>query len=147
MNTTVISSVLARWPLPRVLILLLAGAFVGLMTDIRIEHVDAVHEHSVAWVPIIYCAFMTVASLIACVYWTALTRRVMIALFLLAFVVGGMGFYLHNHGKLKKVIANSMNAWIDPNMNHSDAPPQLAPLAFAGLGMIGILASLKQFNK
>jgi hypothetical protein len=39
-----------------------------------------------------------------------------------------------------------MAAWTNPNMNHSDAPPQFAPLAFAGLGMIGLLASFEHFN-
>jgi hypothetical protein len=146
MNTVMISSVLARWPLPRVLILLLAGAFGGLMTDIRVEHVDAVREHSVAWVPIAYCALMTIASFVACIYWNAFTRRIMIALFSLALFVGGAGFYFHNHGKITKVMRSSINAWIDPKMSHSDGPPQLAPMAFAGLGVIGILACLKQFN-
>jgi hypothetical protein len=146
MSSMVISSTLARWPLPRVLVLLLAGAFVGLMMDIRVEHVDAVHDHSVAWLPIIYCAVMTVASLGTCIFWNDVMRRMMIVLFLLAFVIGGTGFYLHNHGKVSRVIKSSINAWIDPDMNHSDAPPQLAPLSFAGLGMIGILACLKRFN-
>jgi hypothetical protein len=44
------------------------------------------------------------------------------------------------------VIRASVNAWIDPKMSHSDDPPQVAPLAFAGLGVMGILASLKRFN-
>lgn len=146
MNSTTMSLNPQHWPLPRVLVLMLAGGFAGLMTDIRVEHVDVVHERAVAWLPIVYCAFMTVASLVACVYWNALTRRVMTALFLLGVVVGGTGFYLHNHGKLAKVIRSSANAWIDPDMKHADAPPQLAPLAFAGLGMIGALVCLGRFN-
>jgi hypothetical protein len=32
-----------RWPLTRVLIFLLANGFVGLVIDIRVEHVDVVH--------------------------------------------------------------------------------------------------------
>ena len=146
MNTAVVPFTRARWPLPRVLILMLAGAFVGLMMDIRVEHVDAVHHRSIAWLPILYCAVMAVASMGACVFWSPLARRIMIALFLLAFIVGGAGFYLHNHGKLTKAITSAVNAWIDPSMDHVDAPPQLAPLAFGGLGTIGLLASLKRFN-
>jgi hypothetical protein len=135
-----------RFPLARVLILILAGAFLGLMVDIRVEHVDAVRERPIAWLPIIYCAFMTLCCLAAFVFWSKTARIIMIPLFLLAFVVGGMGFYFHNHGDLQEVIKTSVGAWTDPNMNHSDGPPQTAPLAFAELGAIGILTSLKRFN-
>jgi hypothetical protein len=124
----------------------LAGAFAGLMADIRVEHVDAVREHSVAWMPIIYAGFMTIACGIAFVLWNKTLRLIMIPLFLLAMFIGGLGFYLHNHGNLKAVIKTTASAWTDPTMNHSDEPPQFAPLAFAGLGAIGVLASLKRFN-
>jgi len=135
-----------RLSLARVLILILAGAFAGLMIDIRVEHVDVVHERPVAWVPIIYCGVMTIACLVAFGFWNKVARRIMLPLFLAAFVVGGMGFYFHSHGDFEKVIKTSVSAWTDPNMNHSDAPPQVAPLAFAGLGVIGVLASLERFN-
>src|SRR5271168_1424251 len=108
-----------RWPLARILILVLAGAFGGLMVDIRVEHVDAVRDHAIAWLPIIYSAFMTLACLVAFVFWNKTSRVIMILLFLTAFVVGGMGFYFHNHGSIKKVIETSVGAWTDPNMNHS----------------------------
>jgi len=135
-----------RWPLARLLIFILAGAFAGLMVDIRVEHVDVVREHSVAWMPILYSGFMTIACSVAFVVWNTTTRRIMTLLFLLALGIGSLGFYLHNHGDLKKVIKTSASAWTDPKMEHSDEPPQFAPLAFAGLGTLGILASLKRFN-
>jgi hypothetical protein len=146
MKTAADSSPRGRWPLARILIILLAGAFAGLMVDIRVEHVDVVRERSVAWVPIIYSGLMTIACLAAFVLWNKTVRRIMLLLFLSALVIGGLGFYLHNHGDLKRVLKTSTDAWIDPKMNHSDEPPQVAPLAFAGLGVIGILASLKRFN-
>jgi uncharacterized membrane protein len=145
-NTLAKSEVHDRFPLARVLILILAGAFVGLMVDIRAEHVEAVRQRPIAWLPIIYCAFMTISCLAAFAFWSKTSRIIMIPLFLLAFVVGGMGFYFHNHGDFGQVIKTSVSAWTDPTMKHSDGPPQTAPLAFAGLGVIGILASLKRFN-
>jgi len=146
MNTAEQSFHPDRWPLTRVLVLILAGGFAGLMVDIRVEHVEVVREHSIAWLPIIYAGFMAVAGHVAFFFWNKTTRRIMLMLCLLAFGVGGMGFYFHNHGSVKNVIKASVNAWIDPKMDHSDDPPQVAPLAFAGLGVIGILASLKRFN-
>jgi hypothetical protein len=135
-----------RWPVTRVLIFLLANGFVGLAMDIRVEHVDVVHDHAIAWLPIIYSCAMALVCLTAVAVWNGIMRRLMLPLFLLSFVIGGIGFYFHNHGHLQRVIRNSVRAWTDPYMSHSDAPPQMAPLAFGGLGMIGILASLRRFN-
>ncbi len=132
-----------HWPLARILILILGGAFANLMIDIRVEHVAVVRERSIAWLPIIYSGVMTIACLTAFVFWNQTARRIMLLLFLLAMAVGAMGFYFHTDGNVTKVIQTSINAWTDPHMRHSHAPPQLAPLAFAGLGMMGVLASLK----
>jgi len=147
MNSVSIMSRLDRWPLPRVMVLVLAGGFGGLMMDIRVEHVDAVHEHGVAWVPIVYSTFMTVACVAVCFFWNAVARRILIAFCLVACAIGGVGFYLHNHGHLIKVFTRSLAAWTDAGMSHSEGPPQLAPMAFAGLGMIGVLACLEWFNR
>src|ERR1700722_7078529 len=111
MNTSADLPAHDRFPLARVLILILAGAFVGLMVDIRVEHVDVVRERPIAWLPIIYSAFMTLACLAAFVCWSKTARLVMLPLFLLAFVVGGMGFYFHNHGDLQEVLKTSVSAW------------------------------------
>ena len=107
MNAEAMSSFFDRWPLSRILILILAGGFSGLMVDIRVEHVEAVRDHSIAWVPIIYAGFMTGACLLAAIFWNRTARRTMIPLFLLAFIVGGMGFYFHSHGNFKIAIRDS----------------------------------------
>ena len=135
-----------RWPLARLLILILGGTFAGLMVDIRVEHVDAVREHSVAWLPIVYSGVMSIACSLAVIRWNTTTRHIMLVLFALAIAVGSLGFYFHNHGRFTDVIRTSLEVWIDPHMHFSDGPPQTAPLAFAGLGTIGILASLKRFD-
>jgi hypothetical protein len=135
-----------RWPMARVMILILAGAFGGLMMDIRVEHVEVVHEQTVAWLPIIYAGIMTIACVVAFIFWKRTVRLIMMVLFLAAMIVGGLGFYLHNEGNLSKVIKNSTSAWTDPQMKHPEGPPQTAPLAFAGLGVIGMIASMKRFN-
>ena len=145
MNTAI--SRVGNWPLSRVLMVLLAGAFAGLTSDLRVEHVDVVREHAVGWVPIVYSGVMALACLVAAIVWNDVARRVMIVLFLAALIIGGAGFYLHNHGKFARVWKRSVNAWVDPEMKHPDAPPQTAPLAFAGLGVIGVLASLKRFSR
>src|SRR5450432_1282496 len=93
-----------RWPLARVLMLLLMGGFAGLMMDIRVEHVDVVRERSIAWMPIIYSGIMAIACFAACIFWWKTPRMCLLLVFSTALVVGGMGFYFHNHGDFMKVI-------------------------------------------
>jgi hypothetical protein len=146
MNRWMNSLRLERWPLPRVLIFMLAGAFAGLVGDLRVEHVEVVHERSIAWLPILYSAAMAAACFGASVFWNANSRRILIVLFSLALFVGGIGFYLHNDGHIVRVLVRSLSAWTNPGMTHPDAPPQMAPMAFCGLGLIGILVCLRRYN-
>jgi hypothetical protein len=136
----------ARCPLARLITLLLGAGFLGLLCDLRVEHVAVVHEAPLSWTPIIYSALMAVACLVAALLWNRLSRLVLRLLFLLAFVVGGAGFYLHNHGHIGNVLTLSVHAWTDPAMKHPRGPPPSAPLAFAALGLFGTLATLKRFN-
>ncbi len=135
-----------RWPLARILIFVLAGAFVGLMADIRVEHVEMVHENRIAWTPIVYSAIMAVFCLFSALFWNRSSRLLMRMLFLAGFIVGGLGFYFHNRPDFARVLTSEIHAWTDPQMAHPDGPPQTAPLSFAGLGLVGFLATLKRFN-
>ena len=134
-----------RWPLARLLMFGLGGAFFGLMCDVRIEHVEVVHHRSITWAPILFAGVMTVACFVATVWWNRTSRRLMIPLFVLALVIGAVGFYLHNDGHIFGVVKTMIAAWTDPHMQHEDAPPHLAPMAFAGLGALGLLTCLKRF--
>jgi predicted lysophospholipase L1 biosynthesis ABC-type transport system permease subunit len=144
--TTPTAPVATRWPLSRVLVLLLAAAFLGLMADIRVEHIDIVRETWKGWIPIAYAAFMAIASLAAVIFWNPLIRNIMLILFPLAFIVGGLGFYFHNQDHLTKVPTQTLSAWTNLKMKRLHGPPELAPLAFAGLGLLGLFGSLKRFN-
>ena len=135
-----------RWPLARVLMFCLSGAFFGLMCDVRIEHVEVVHEHAIAWTPIVFAAVMTLACFVSTVWWNRTTMRVMIPLFILAIIVGAVGFYLHNDGHVLDVVKTVIAAWTDRHMKHEDVPPHLAPMAFAGLGALGLLTCVRRFG-
>jgi hypothetical protein len=136
----------SRWPLSRVVVLVLAGTFAALAADLRLEHVEAVREHQIAWTPIVYsCATALVAG-VAAWRWSDLTRRVALACFLLGVAVGMAGFYFHNRGNLFSAPVTLLHAWTDSTMEHSAAPPQNAPMNFATLGLLGTFACLKRFS-
>ena len=70
----------------------------------------------------------------------------LIGLFATAFVVGGLGFYLHNGGNLLRPLEEDLQAWTNPEMTHPEGPPPNAPLSFGGLGLLGIAACLECFG-
>jgi len=135
-----------HWPLARLLMLCLSGAFFGLMCDVRIEHVEVVHHRSITWTPILFAGVMTVACFVSTVWWNRATKRVMVPLFALAILIGAVGFYLHNDGQVLGVVKTVIAAWTNSHMQHEDAPPHLAPMAFSGLGALGLLTCFKRFG-
>ena len=144
-NPPVAPSGKACCSLARLLMLVTLGAYLGVLTDVRLEHVDRVRHQWIPWIPIIYAGVMAVLCLIAVVAWKPMTRRLVFWLSLLAFVVGGLGYWYHNDGNVVGPMTQAAGAWYDPAVKHpEDAPPALAPLSFAGLGLLGLLASAKR---
>ena len=115
-----------------------------LVVDLRFEHVEAVHEHPISWTPIIYSGLMINLGIVGLIAWDRGGRQVLQAAFVAAFVVGLLGFWFHNHGHLIHGVT-VLSAWNRP-LQHTDAPPPLAPLSFLGLGLIGLLACARRFQ-
>ena len=136
------------WPINRVLLLVLACGYLTLMADIRVEHADRFRRFWQAWIPIYYSGAMVLACVIGALGWSAArgnVRRVVFWLFAVGFAVGGYGLYLHNKGDVAKLLQTLMDAWIT-KIKHEDVPPQLAPAAFCGLGLMGMLACARRWQ-
>jgi hypothetical protein len=132
------------WSLPRILVLFLLLGFGGLMCDIRVEHIDKVHENSLAWIPIVYAGLMAALCLVALIFWTPATRRILFWTALVAFAVGVYGFWLHNKGHLYEPLSQVFVAWFQRFHHPDDSPPTLAPMAFCGLGLLTMLATARR---
>ena len=144
MTTTDAPTTPCRWPINRILLAVLFFGFLTLMADIRIEHADRFHKFWQAWIPIYYGGTMAVACLVGTIaWWTPVVRRIVFWLFGLGFVVGSYGLYLHNHGNFGQLATTMIDAWIG-KIKHQDVPPQLAPAAFCGLALIGMLVCARR---
>jgi hypothetical protein len=128
-----------------VLTLVLAGAFLGLIGDLRYEHVDKVRHYWTAWIPIVYSAVMVVVCLVCLLLWDRRGRQTLFYAFALSVVVGLLGFWLHNQDHLLDNLATVLDAWTGLE-HHANTPPTLAPLAFCGLGVLGMLACAARFQ-
>jgi hypothetical protein len=125
---------------------LLLGAAL-LLVEVRFEHREVLGETWVAWLPIGCAALLVVGGAIALAFWRRGGRRVLTALFGLAFVVGAIGIWFHSEGHPFAHIAKALSAWALPPGQSGGAPagsepPPLAPAAFCGLGLLGLIACL-----
>jgi hypothetical protein len=135
----------SAWTLNKLLVLLLALTWLGLAGDLRYEHVDRVHKHWTAWIPIVYSGAMFVLSLACLAAWERLGRRVLFFGFALGIVVGVLGFWLHNEHHVQQNLTIVLATWVRPE-HHADKPPALAPLSICGLAAVGMLACAARFQ-
>lgn len=133
------------WTLNRLIVLFLLGGFVLLFVEIRYAHRVILDKHPIAWTPIVFSCLMMLVCLGSLVFWNHGGRQVLLFGFFLAIPVGFLGFWLHTDGHPIKEVAHDLSVWV-VKIPDEDRPPALAPLAFAGLGALGFVACLKQFN-
>jgi hypothetical protein len=98
-----------------------------------------------AWIPVVYSSLMIVASAVGLLFWSRGGRQALFAGFLLAILVGILGFWYHTNGRLVRSVQHELSAWVR-KIPDEDKPPALAPLAFAGFGILGALACAKRFQ-
>jgi hypothetical protein len=134
-----------NWTLNKIIVLILLGGFAALVVDLRFEHVDVARHNWQAWIPIIYSAVMFLPGAAALVGWERGGRQTLMIAFAAAFIVGGLGFWFHSKGHPVSAVITVLSAWTQP-LHHRNVPPPLAPLSFAGLGLLGMLACAARFQ-
>jgi hypothetical protein len=125
----------------------LLGGAAFLLVEVRFEHREVLGETWVAWLPLVTAALLLVVGVVALPFWRRGGRRVLAALFSLAFVVGTVGIWFHSDGHPFAHVAKVLSAWaLRPGQTGGapvgSAPPALAPAAFCGLGLLGLIACL-----
>jgi hypothetical protein len=113
--------------------------------EVRYDHRSILSEGVVAWIPIVYSILMIVASVLGLFFWSRGGRQVLLAGYLLAILVGLTGFWFHTDGRFLRSVRRELAAWVR-KVPDEDKPPALAPLAFAGFGILGALACTKRFQ-
>jgi hypothetical protein len=121
------------------------GGVAILLLELRYEHREVLGETWRSWVPLLYATITLVAGALALLRWRAGGRRVLAVLFIAGIAVGLVGFWFHTDGHLFSGFRDVLLAWrIPPGQNGGirmgSRPPPLAPLAFCGLGAIGLFA-------
>ncbi len=127
----------------------LLGALSLLFVEIRFEHREVLGEAWQSWIPLLYCGAMLALGAAALTRWHRGGRQVLLVGFAAAFLIGLLGTWFHSDGHPISGVLQVLAAWAlrpgDAGGIKMGVPPVLAPLAFVGLGSMGVLASSWRF--
>lgn len=133
------------WTLNKAIVLVLTLGFGVVLVQVRFDHRSVVGEDAFAWIPIVYSIVMIIVSAFGLLFWSRGGRQALLVGFLLAVLVGLAGFWFHTNGRLVRSVQHEFSAWVR-KIPDEDKPPALAPLAFAGFGILGALACARRFQ-
>jgi hypothetical protein len=133
------------WTLNKAIVLALTGGFGVVLVQVRYDHRSVVGDNAIAWKAIVCSILMIVASAVGLLFWTRGGRQTLLVGFLLTILVGLAGYWYHTNGRLVRSVQHELWAWVR-KIPDDDKPPALAPLAFAGFGILGALACAKRFQ-
>jgi hypothetical protein len=127
----------------KLIALVLVLTFLGLAVDLRYEHAGVTAWW--AWMPRVFPIVAFIFGLMCWVCWEAGddgARSVLLGLFVACFVVAGLGFMAHCHCRPLEALKSVLMPDGSP-----EGPPLLAPMAFALIGTLGVLACWKNKNR
>ena len=117
-----------------------------ILTQVRYDHRMILEKQPIAWTPIVFSVLMIVSCVLGLSFWNHGGRSVLAVGFLIAIAVGLLGFWYHTDGHPVREVAHDLSVWA-AKIPDEDKPPTLAPLAFAGLGLLGWCACAKRFQR
>jgi hypothetical protein len=133
----------------KLIVIGLLGALSLLLVEIRFEHREALGEAWQSWIPLLYCGAMLALGVAALTRWHRGGRQVLLVGFAAAFLIGLLGLWFHSEGHPVSGVFQVLAAWAlrpgDAGGIKRGVPPVLAPLAFVGLGSMGVLACSWRF--
>ncbi len=139
------SKKLGWWTLNKLFVLILLLGFCILLIQVRFDHRSVIGEDLIGWIPIVFSIVMIIVSFFGLLFWTRGGRQILSIFYFLAIVTGLVGYWYHTHGRVVRAVQHDLSAWVR-KIPDEDKPPAFAPLAFAGFGLLGLLACSKRFQ-
>lgn len=125
----------------RFLITVVSFGFLFLTLDSFLEHYFSQREiRPYQWIPIIFGVTAFPLSVAALVRPNHITSRILGAVCLVSMAVGGWGFYFHVNAIWRMIDTPFEWSYLYAALRYG--PPMLAPLSFAGLGLLGLVATV-----
>lgn len=119
------------------------GGYALMLVEIRFEHREVILDDWHALVPLVSCAVMLAIIITSAMFWRKFGKILLPIANCFTAAVGLLGIYFHSDGHLLDRLLETLSVWTSSVQAgaaiQADHPPLLAPLAFVGLGFIGLL--------
>ena len=132
---------LKKFSINRLLVLFATIAFAFFTIDSAIEHKDVLHKEAMAYVPIVFGFIGLLLGTIAVIQWKNSIIKAFQLFLILSIFVGVLGFYLHVK---EDDDDDAKSDAVKTEQQEKDKPP-LAPLSFAGVGILGLLGTARKW--
>lgn len=123
-----------------------------LFIETVIEHREVFGEKPISWMPVVVSLLGLIASAWAFTQWQQLSIRALQVVSVLLLIVGLGGLFFHNAERLGFGEREAMHEEEKHSETHEEeheehhAPP-LAPLAFSGMGFLGLIATYQHWRE
>lgn len=128
----------------------ISGGFLFLLFETRFEHRAVLTGDWQPWIPIIMSGAMVLLLPLAGVFCAGGGKRMLTIVYSLTVALGVLGVYFHSEGHFFERLAELVKVWLvnveDGAKIASPHPPLLAPLAFVGLGLLGLFSIFDTFK-
>ncbi len=134
---------LNNFSLNRLLVLFTALGFAFLWIDTTLEHWDVLKDEVMAYIPFIFSVIGLLLGASAAIMWKEKLIRFFQIFLFVSFIVAGTGVYFHLEDEEDEI--NLTVEEREHEANEKDKPI-MAPLAFAGLAVVGLLGTKRKWE-
>jgi uncharacterized membrane protein YfcA len=132
-----------KYSLNKLLVLVTTIGFAFLLADTTIEHWSTFEEEIMVFIPFVFSIIGVVLGIIVVITWKEKLIRWFQILLFASFIVAAAGLYFHIVEEEDEINLTSEER--EHEENEKDKP-LLAPLAFAGLAVIGLLGTMRKWE-
>jgi hypothetical protein len=132
-----------KYSLNRLLVLFTTIGFAFLLADTTIEHWPAFEEELIVYIPLVFCLIGLVLGIIVIIKWKERLIRWFQILLFASLIVSAAGLYFHIEEEEDEI--NLTTEEREHEENEKDKP-LLAPIAFGGVAIIGLLGTARKWE-
>jgi len=132
-----------KYSLNKLLVLLTTTGFAFLLLDTTLEHWDTFDQETMVLIPLVFSIICIIAGTTALIIWKDKIIRIFHILLLASFLIAATGFYFHLEDEEDEI---SLTAEEREHEKNEKDKPLLAPLAFGGIALVGLLGTSRKWS-